>query len=307
MYKIKIFSSFCDSELCKVNFENVFNCKKYEFYGVNKKIYITTDDDYTHVIILNTAMPKMNPNIPKQNVIGLAFEPYELLGINYEFIEYAKKYIGKYFIGSKHHLPELFTEHYAFMWHNNPNKEITIRQKNKLISIVVSEKQVAPGHQYRHLLVNEIIKENLPIHVYGRGAKYFHPIKNNNIHSTNTKIFGKFQNAEPYEEYFYSICIENYQSNDYISEKLLDPLLHNCVPIYLGAKNAKNYFNNNIITLKGELLFDIEMLKTILKNPFKYYKVPNNERNSQRINFFENLDKLFSTLQPLKKVEPNAG
>jgi hypothetical protein len=293
MYKIKIFSSFCDSELCKVNFENVFNSKKYDFYGINKKIYITTDDDYTHVIILNTAMPKINPNIPKKNVLGLAFEPYELLGITFEFIEYAKNHIGKYLIGNKKNLPCPFIEQYAFMWHNNPNKEIIIHEKKKLMSIVLSEKQIAPGHQYRYLLVNEIIKENLPIHIYGRGAKHFHSIKNNNIHNINTKIFGKFQNIEPYEEYFYSICIENYQSNDYISEKILDPLLHNCQPIYLGAKNIKNYFNNSVIILKGDLLFDIELLKTIIKNPYKYYKVTNNERNSQTINFFENFDELF--------------
>jgi len=293
MYKIKIFSSFCDTELCKVNFENVFNAKKYEFYGTNKKIYITTSDDYTHVVILNTAMPKINPNIPKKNVIGLAFEPYELLGLSLEFIEYAKRHIGKYFIGSKHNLPEPFIEYYSFMWHTNPNKEILLEQKKQTMSIVLSEKQIAPGHQYRHSLVNEIIKENLPIHIYGRGAKYFHSIKNNNIHNVNTKIFGEFKNSEPYTEYLYSICIENYQSNDYISEKLLDPLLHNCQPIYLGAKNIKNYFNNSVLVLKGNLLFDIEMLKTILKNPLKYYNHPNNERNSKVINFFENYERLF--------------
>jgi hypothetical protein len=61
----------------------------------------------------------------------------------------------------------------------------------------------------------------------------------------------------------------------------------------LGAKNIKNYFNDSVIILKGDLLFDIELLKTIIKNPYKYYKVTNNERNSQTINFFENFDKLF--------------
>lgn len=291
MYKIKIFSSFCSSELCKINFEKVFNSKACEFYGINKKVYITTGDDYSHAIILNTSMPKINPNIPKKNVIGLAFEPYEFLEITEEFVEYAKTHIGKYFIGSKHNLPDCFVEHYSFMWHNNPNKEIHLHEKKRVLSIVLSDKKLAPGHKYRHLLVNEIIKQNLPIDIYGRGAKYFEKIKNK--HNTNTKICGDFQNVEPYENYLYSICIENYQSNDYISEKVLDPLLHNCQPIYLGAKNINNYFGGNIILLKGHLLFDIEMLKTILKFPIKYYNPNTNERNSKIINFFEHIEKLF--------------
>uniref|UniRef100_A0A6C0JK15 Fucosyltransferase C-terminal domain-containing protein n=1 Tax=viral metagenome TaxID=1070528 RepID=A0A6C0JK15_9ZZZZ len=293
MYKIKIFSSFCSSEICKTNFEKVFNSKACEFYGINKKVYITTDDDYTHAIILNTSMPKINPDIPKQNVIGLAFEPYEFLGITEEFIEYSKNHIGKYFIGSKHNLPDCFIEHHSFMWHNNPNKEIYLHEKKRLVSIVLSDKKLALGHKYRHLLVNEIIKQNLPIDIYGRGAKYFEKIKDKNIYNTNTKICGDFQNVEPYEKYLYSICIENYQSNDYISEKVLDPLLHNCQPIYLGAKNINNYFDGNIILLKGHLLFDIAILKTILKSPIKYYNPNTNERNSKSINFFENIDKLF--------------
>jgi hypothetical protein len=289
MYKIKIFSSFCSSELCKINFENVFNSKNYDFYGSNNKIYITTNDDYTHAIILNTAMPKLN--IPKKNVIGLAFEPYELLNITIEFVEYAKKHIGTYLIGNKGNLPDPFIEHFSFMWHNNPNKEITMETKNNIMSIVLSEKTSAPGHQYRHLLVNEIIKENLPIDIYGRGSKNFinHIVKYSN---TNTKIRGSFNGLEPYENYLFSICIENYESNDYLSEKILDPLLHNCHPIYLGAKNAKNYFKE-IIILKGNLLFDVELLKVILKTPFKYYKTTYNERNLKRLGFFENIARFF--------------
>jgi hypothetical protein len=41
MYKIKIFSDFCSSEKCKLNFEKVFNAENCEFYGESKQIYIT--------------------------------------------------------------------------------------------------------------------------------------------------------------------------------------------------------------------------------------------------------------------------
>jgi hypothetical protein len=57
--KIKIFSSFCDSEHCKTVFEDICEKKNMFNYGEDKEIYITNGDDYTHVIILNTAMPQL--------------------------------------------------------------------------------------------------------------------------------------------------------------------------------------------------------------------------------------------------------
>jgi hypothetical protein len=219
-------------------------------------------------------------------VIGLAFEPYELLGLSEEFIKYAEKHIGKYLIGNNDNLPKLFIEHFAFMWHNNPNKSIPLTHKKKKMSIVFSDKNLAPGHKYRKLLVQEIIRENLPIDIYGLGCRLIKDYRK------YENVKGIFQSAEPYEDYLFSICIENYQNNDYISEKFLDPLFHNCSPIYLGAKNIKNYFNN-VIQLKGYLLFDIEMLKVILKNPMKYYRQTYNERNINEINLFENITKYF--------------
>jgi len=90
----------------------------------------------------------------------------------------------------------------------------------------------------------------------------------------------------------FSICIENFQSSDYISEKILDSLYHNCVPIYLGAKNIDNYANN-VIHLKGELKHDIELLTNIVKDPLRYYNATYNEENLRNFNFFENIQKFF--------------
>ena len=282
MYKIKIFSDFCSSEKCKINFEKVFGSV------ANNHIYIASEEeDYTHAIILNTSMPQLA--IPKENVIGLAFEPRELLDLTEEFINYARIHIGKYLIGNNKGLPKLFVEHYSFMWHNNPNKSIPLQDKTKMMSLVFSDKNLAPGHLYRTSLVKTILHEKLPIDIYGSGCWLI------NDSRKYKNIKGRFESTEPYEKYLFSICIENYQSNDYISEKLLDPLLHNCNPIYYGAKNINKYFDN-IIQLKGYILFDIEMLKVILKNPQKYYKQNYNERNIQQINFFENILNHFTLL-----------
>ena len=112
---------------------------KMKNYGMNKEFYITDKGIYTHAIILNQAMP-YPIKIPKENVIGLAYEPYELLKINKLFIIYAQTNIGKYFIGDKKDLPQPFTEHFAYMWHSNPGRSLT--HKPKIMSICVSEKKL---------------------------------------------------------------------------------------------------------------------------------------------------------------------
>jgi hypothetical protein len=281
MYKIKIFSSFCQNDPCKDTFERVFKSSTIDFYGENKKIMLTTKNDYTHAIILNTAMPELT--IPKENVVGLAFEPYEFLGLTTQFIEYAKQHIGKYLIGKKDQLPELFIEHYAFMWHNNPGREIIKNPSTTIMSIVLSNKKQAPGHKYRHELVKYIIKNNLPIDIYGTGSSEYN----------STYVKGKFDGTEPYNDYLFSICIENFQSNDYLSEKIIDPIMHNTVPIYLGAKNILNYFKE-VIVLNGDITHDMNLIVFILKNPRQFYKKTYHEDNLKSINFFHHIDKFFS-------------
>ena len=284
MYLIKFFSDFCSSEICKLNFENICDALNIDYYGINKKIYFTNDDNYTHAIILNKAMPILN-NIPKENVIGFAFEPYEFLKINEIFINYAKQNIGKYFIGDKRNLSDPFIEGFAYMWHSNPKKEITL--KKKVLSIIVSEKQFAPGHIYRHELVKKIIKNNLPIDIYGRGSnKYIFNDSNYNY------IKGNFKNDEPFNDYLFSVCIENYKNNHYISEKILTPIMFNCLPIYYGCPNIQNYFDD-IIILTGNLNEDINMLILILQNPLKYYKKTYTNKNIKNINLIENIEILF--------------
>jgi len=70
MFRVKIFCPFNSSENCKETYEIITQSKEIEFYGENKKIYITADNDYTNAIIINTIMPELK--IPKENVLGLA-------------------------------------------------------------------------------------------------------------------------------------------------------------------------------------------------------------------------------------------
>ena len=89
---IKFFSSFATSEGCIEAYTRVHEL--HNDHDFNKTYKFTCNDDYTHAIILNTAMPKLT--IPKENVIGLAFEPIQFLGLTSVFIDYAINNISKY-------------------------------------------------------------------------------------------------------------------------------------------------------------------------------------------------------------------
>ena len=277
---VKIFSDFCDSETCKKNFEVICGFKNIPTYGIDKNVYITTKNDYTHAIIINKAMPILT--IPKSNVIGFAFEPREFMNITQPFVEYAIKHVGKYFIGNADYLPAPFIEGFGYMWHSNPHKQIDIKYKTNCMSIVLSNKTQSFGHRYRHQIVSEIIRLNLPIDIYGNGS----------IAYNYSHVKGGFNDAEPYENYMYSICIENFENSHYISEKSMTPMMFNCVPIYWGCKNINSYFNE-VIAMTGNIDCDIQTIVEILKNPTQYYRETYTSKNKKTVNLLENLETLF--------------
>ena len=262
-FRIRIFSNFCKSEHCKDIYERLCEAHLMENYGPNKEIYITNDDDYSHVIIMNTAMPQLKYNIPKENVVGMAFEPPKFLNLTQQFVEYARKNIGKYYIGDTTGLPEPFIERYSHMWYNPPLK--TPPEKTKIMSIMVSEKMGEHGHLYRHDLVNKILETKLPVDIYGRGCKFYSFLK-------DERVKGEFSEAEPYKDYMFHICIENIATPEYFSEKIMNPLLCGTTPIYLGCKNIGNYFPNNVFIMTGDTERDMRLLKKICADPEKYKK-----------------------------------
>ena len=281
LYRIKVFSSFCDSENCKSVYERLCETDKMDNYGPDKDIYIVDDDSYTHAIIMNTATPLLT--IPKENVVGLAFEPTPFLApsFNSDFMKFAQKHIGKYFIGDSAGLPHPFINKYAFMWHITPPKREPI--KDRSMSIMVSQKLDAPGHKYRHGLVRAILASDLDIDIYGRGCQYYS--------QDDRRVKGKFNDDEPYERYHFHICIENFSLPEYTSEKYTNTVLWGTTPIYLGAKNP--IFPEDTIVLSGKLIEDLNLLRNILQTPEKYKRSFSQENIRPKLNLLKNLDQLF--------------
>lgn len=54
---------------------------------------------------------------------------------------------------------------------------------------------------------------------------------------------GRISVWETLRDYRYSICIENFVDDEYFTEKVLNPFACGTVPIYMGARNLNDYFD----------------------------------------------------------------
>ena len=294
--RIKIFSSFCSPTHAKKSLEKLITHRENMYHQDNTRsggVYIVDDKDetYTHVIIWNTAMPIIPKHIPKENVIGLAYEPLIYLNLSDKFIDYAIKNIHAYYLGDKEGLPDPFVEGNCYLTYNPPLLNV-IPFKTSCMSMVVSDKRELSGHAYRHILLDYILHNNIPIDIYGNGTEIgMYKTRGKQIKSRRIK--GQFKRYEPYHEYMFTICIENTKSNHYFSEKIINPLLSNTTPIYLGCENIDSYFPNSVLHLTGDVHKDMNLLITILRDPAGYYKKIDILKIEQKVSLIQNVSKLY--------------
>lgn len=97
-------------------------------------------------------------------------------------------------------------------------------KKTKNMSLIASAKRSTIGHRLRHEIADWCISGALDVDLLGLA---YLPI--------DTKEDGLL-------DYRYSVIIENSRENGYFTEKLIDCLLCDTVPIYWGAQDIGHYF-----------------------------------------------------------------
>ena len=292
--RIKFFSDYCISGFCKQEYERTCLVQNIDYYGKTKKIYFTTTETYTHAILLNCPTPA-NLQVEAKNVVGFAQEPHDTPFLKiYEnnFIEYAVKNIGKYFIGSTNKFPTpTFVGHHGFLFYETPKPLPFTPQKSKLMSIMVSNKTYTPGHRYRHMIARHILKYKWPIDIWGNGVDIY---KREFPDSKNIKNGFKTM-EEMCKDYMFTIAIENTSHEHYFTEKVINPFINNTIPIYWGCKKIEEYFPKHTIPLTGNITRDIITINSVLRNPNKYvseYKI-NQEMVLNKVNLVKNIERIF--------------
>jgi len=97
--------------------------------------------------------------------------------------------------------------------------------KTKLCSVVCSSNATTQGHRKRIEFVELLQREfGDRIDFYGRGRR------------------GMADKDEALADYRFHIALENSVHRDYWTEKLADPFLRGCYPVYSGCPNLSSYF-----------------------------------------------------------------
>ena len=144
-------------------------------------------------------------------------------------------------------------------------------KKKKLISVLQTGKRYCKEHVIRDRII-ETLKKKFPNHIdsFGRNTNF---------------VSDKF---DALKDYYYHICIGNYWGEDHWDEKIMDPLIAKCNPIYLGCTNIKDYFDTNFYQLdKNSMDKNIHLIENIISkanHEFEFEK----QRNMvfDKYNFF---------------------
>ena len=141
----------------------------------------------------------------------------------------------------------------------NP-EDFGLWEKERILSIVASDKQWTDGHKLRHQIVQKFRDK---MDVYGRGF-------NSLVDSYDDNRRGKILALGPY---YYSLAIINSQHDDYFTEILTDVLACGTIPIWWGTANVGKYFNPDGI-IQFNTIEELDALLPTLTPELYYKKMP---------------------------------
>lgn len=301
-------------------------------------------------MVVNGARPDLGA-LPRCRALGLAQEPLPFLlwmmrtlplgnaaGGEAEVIEYARRRLGRYLVGSTHHaplpppqqhagfeptaapLPAPFVRAEHFVWYGAPRDvQPTIASKTHVVSFMVSAKTMAPGHAYRHALARRVLLgTRLPVHFFGSGCAQLHAAaagmlpRGHPLRCPRTgrdlRLRGSFRERDVMlDRYLFHVCIENFAPalgadvGEYYSEKVIDPLVRETVPVYLGSPAVERAFPGSTVALTGNLDADVALLEAICLRPLDFLRRIDVAAVKRHCNFLYNLPRIFAEMEEVDK------
>lgn len=100
-------------------------------------------------------------------------------------------------------------------------------EKSRHISLIASAKRDTPGHLLRHDMVDLVKAEGLDVDILGRGYAPF------------------AEKSDGLAPYRFSVVIENIGERNYFTEKIVDAVLCETVPIYWGCPNIGDFMDTD--------------------------------------------------------------
>ena len=228
--KVKPIWQFSDSkELCK--YLNKLTKGNYTW----NNIQLTSQNDADYFVIINKPGPPEYYD-PKKTII-FHMEPW----VYDQNKPWGVKTWGKWAAPNENIYYKVLTHKYhhnPLEWHLNKTYSELIDyhpEKNKLLSTFVSTKNNDEGHIKRlEFLKYMEERDEVSIDIYGNGSKGY----------KNGKGFMKYKDDGMFP-YKYTICVENNSEKNYMTEKLADGILAECLCFYWGCPNVGDYIDSN--------------------------------------------------------------
>jgi uncharacterized CHY-type Zn-finger protein len=160
------------------------------------------------------------------------------------------------------------------------------------MSLVVYDKRYSLGQHYCNKIADLIVENNLPVDIYGKtNTDYSSKINSLNMFHIKTE----FGESEPYENYAYSIVIEDNLSKSFFSDRPVTSMMCGCMPVYYGCSRMEDYFDDHVIMLTGNLARDMNVIMGILKKPEECFVEIDKNKIRNKMNLLLNVEKLFSS------------
>lgn len=243
-----------------------------------ERFEIVSGNEYDYLIVCSGSQELYNS--PREKNIGFTMEPSWSPNVPNDFAERCAVLVTSHerFKGSnvqQRPICMLYQDSepdygaHTMQWH----MENTNFEKPYKLSIVVRHHGnelrncwdgKTQNYFYRDALVPKIFESDLDCHVYGIG--WGEP------GDPRWKGMGKPKNRG-LQDYEYSIAIENCNERNYVTEKLFDCFINNCVPIYYGCPNVDEiYDSRSFVHFDPSSPTVIEDLKKIIATPNSVYK-----------------------------------
>ncbi|WP_158799611.1 glycosyltransferase family 10 domain-containing protein [Pedobacter sp. L105] len=287
--KVRFFSDYTNSEV-------LLNRFKANYIIDDHELDFTTANDYDFAVVFNRAN---EPIIPGVKIITVIQEPSFSEAHQYRtFLAYSDYLLI--------HDPGLFERTWniklsgtvietpAYMFYDDKIdhsffEEKEAVKKSRKLSMIVSSLYLTRGNYLKRLqLLDKILQSDLDIDIYGRGFTIPDP-------RYKGQLEFKYTGLLPYE---YSIAIENSNEKNYISEKFVDCVLCNTIPIYNGAPNVSDVYDDRYLRkIDLDSPSVVEDIKAIIAQPAPPSTV-NKEIYFKKYNLYTKLKEIIFEIDP---------
>ena len=230
--------------------------------------YVKSQNNWDGITVFTDKTIHLAPTVNSKVKVAWLIEPIDLLPQVYTIIQQYEEYF------------DIILTYEKSLLDKNPNKykfhpcdtsgieraSQKLHEKNKLVSMVYSEKTWLFGHKLRHIVAKSLVPKIgfKDIDFFGRGTD--NPVKLKSV---------------TLNDYMFQIAIENAKRPNYFADKIYDCFVTGVVPIYWGAPNIGDFFDS-----RGILTFN---------NPDELTEILLNLNEEKYHSMFEYVKKNFET------------